>query len=143
MIIDDQQYQLTGEWLKRFQKELTELQGRVPDTTLLSEKLFESRKGALESQIQQLQEQLDEYDHLRSSQVFSLQIASLEELGIALIKARIVAGWTHEQLAGKLGWSEAQVLTNERSEYQNASLGELMAVARALEVDAAIHLAIA
>jgi DNA-binding XRE family transcriptional regulator len=50
-----------------------------------------------------LRAQLAAFDALRSHQISSVTVTGLEGLADALIQARIAAGLTQEELAGRLG----------------------------------------
>jgi HTH-type transcriptional regulator / antitoxin HipB len=139
MITNQRQYEITQHWIDRFEigkaklpKEALQL-GLEP---LAIKVIFD----AMDCQILDLRDQLAEYDHLRTSKEQSWQISSLDQLGIALIKARIMARFDEQALANQLGWTEEAVSNFERQEYQDASLNELTAVAKILEVEIRIRL---
>ena len=55
--------------------------------------------AALNSQLHDLRTEVAEYEALRAGRVDRLTFASFDEIGPALIKARIAAGLTQRQLA--------------------------------------------
>lgn len=68
----------------------------------------------------QLRETVDEYERVRNGGLPT--IASLEDLGPALIAARIAAGVTQRELAVRLGVHESQVSRDERNDYSGVTL---------------------
>jgi len=72
------------------------------------------------------------YEALRSAGGLSLELGSLEDLGRALVKARIARGWTQAQLAQELDMPKQQVQRYEATTYASASLGRIAQVADAL-----------
>jgi transcriptional regulator with XRE-family HTH domain len=72
------------------------------------------------------------YEALRNSGGLSLELSSLEDLGRALVKARIARGWTQARLAQELDKPKQQVQRYEAMEYASASLGRIAQVAEAL-----------
>jgi transcriptional regulator with XRE-family HTH domain len=73
------------------------------------------------------------YESLRTSGQMSLELGSLQEIGCALIKARITRGWTQEQLARRLSMPKQQVQRYEATEYSSASLRRVAEVADVLD----------
>lgn len=74
------------------------------------------------------------FEALRSAGGLSLELTALEDLGGALIKARIARGWTHAQLAQRLQMPKQQVQRYEASEYRSASLRRIGEIARVLGI---------
>jgi ribosome-binding protein aMBF1 (putative translation factor) len=92
------------------------------------------QRDALKSQYEDLQQEVDEYLSLQAQGHHSMELASLEDLPDALIKARIAAGLTQRQLAEKLGIKEQQLQRYEANGYSGASLARLQRVLDALGV---------
>jgi transcriptional regulator with XRE-family HTH domain len=61
-----------------------------------------------------------------------LELDSLDQLPEALIRARIAAGLSQKELAGRLGLKEQQIQRYEARRYAGASLDRVQAVADAL-----------
>ncbi len=61
-------------------------------------------------------------------------IESLHDLPTALIQARIAAGLTHREMAERLGLREQAIQRYEATDYAQANIGRLTAVADALGV---------
>ena len=131
MIANDLQYRVTRAAAREFEAglaRLDETEGhRPPEMRALM-------RAAMESQLEELRQQLAEYEALRAGRVRVLELGSLEELPDALIRARIAAGLTQKELAKRLGMRESQVQRYEATRYAGASLARLQAVAEALGV---------
>jgi ribosome-binding protein aMBF1 (putative translation factor) len=67
-----------------------------------------------------LEETIEEYERVRNGELPS--IASLEDLGPALVAARIAAGVTQRELAVRLRVHESQVSRDERNDYHGVTL---------------------
>lgn len=74
------------------------------------------------------------YQALQAAGGMSMDIRSPEDLGRALIKARIARGWTQTQLAQALGMAKQQVQRYEATAYAAASLRRIARVAEAVEL---------
>lgn len=91
-------------------------------------------RDALASQIDELEEDLDLFDRLRSGAVTEFAAASLSDLPDNLIRARIARGMSQKDLAEVLGLKEQQVQRYEAERYRSASLDRLIEVSDALGV---------
>ena len=60
--------------------------------------------AAIRAQLGDLQAELAEYEELWSGPVCSFEAASLPELAVALVKARIAKGWSQRRLAALVLW---------------------------------------
>jgi HTH-type transcriptional regulator/antitoxin HigA len=118
--------------LGRFKQALANLEAQHPETR--RSKLARLQIDAVRAQAADLQAELDEYGHLRSGAVSTLEADSLEELATLLIKARIARGWSQRRLAEQLGIAEQQVQRYESTGYRSASLARICDVTTALGV---------
>ncbi len=64
-----------------------------------------------------------------------IEVKSLAELPIALIKARIAKGLTQKQLAERIGIQEQQVQRYEAADYDTISFDRLITIAQILGID--------
>jgi HTH-type transcriptional regulator / antitoxin HigA len=90
---------------------------------------------ALKSEYEALDEQIREYENLRSGTVKVLKANSIGELPKILIQARIALGWSQKQLADVLNLKEQQIQRYESEEYGSASLKRLSEIADALNLN--------
>jgi ribosome-binding protein aMBF1 (putative translation factor) len=96
--------------------------------------LAKAQQEALQSQYEELQEELREYRELKSGKRKLIKISSFENFAIALIQARIARGLTQKELAQKLGLKEQQIQRYEASNYASASLARLNQIVDVLNV---------
>ena len=97
-------------------------------------RLVQAEREAMESQLADLREELDEYERLKSTEVSVISVGSFEELADGLIKARIAAGLSQRGLAQRLKLKEQQIQRYEAERYASASYRRLCQTARALEL---------
>ncbi len=130
MIQNEHQYKVTQNKLKDLEQALAELLG-IKET--LHPRKFSSRKNGLQMMIDSLRKEIEEYDALKQQQI-PIKIASIQELPIALIRARIAMGMTQKELAEKMGVKEQQVQRDEANRYSSAGFQRIAAVAEALNI---------
>lgn len=131
MITNERQYRITRVEAERFASALA----RSDDENAgLHPILRQATRDSLASQLQDLRQELAEYDTLRNGQIEVLELDSLAELPEALIRARIAGGLTQKELATRLGLKEQQVQRYEATRYASASLTRIQAVAEALGI---------
>lgn len=131
MIANERQYQVTRKKLD----ELASLRDSARNDTEDQDGFRDLQVAAIESKMDDLREEIAEYEHLRSGGTTTIEATSLAGLSEALIKARIARGWTQAELAQRLGVAEQQVQRDEASRYSGASLSRLCDLAEALGVD--------
>jgi ribosome-binding protein aMBF1 (putative translation factor) len=136
MILNERQYMITKAQIKKFQLAVENLEKKVPPQDNENEKLrHQSYLGSLNGQLEELLEQVEEYENLKARKIHRLECKSLEELPEALIKARIFRGLTQEQLAELLNVKEQQVQRDEANQYANSSFTKILKVQRALDIE--------
>jgi HTH-type transcriptional regulator / antitoxin HipB len=129
MIQNEHQYKVTQNKLKDLERALIEL-SEIENT--LHPRQFSSRQKGLQLKINDLSQEIEEYNDLK--QQTSIKISSIQDLPVALIKARIAKGMTQKELAQKIGVKEQQVQRDEANQYSSAGFHRLTEVAKALEV---------
>jgi DNA-binding XRE family transcriptional regulator len=130
MITNERQYRITKAALARFENSLHALQNEPARG--IHPRLQKAHRDAVKSEIEVLCEQLSEYEKLRSSRSAPPELALLESVPRALIRARIAAGMTQKDLADQLGVKEQQIQRYEATEYSTASLRRVREVAQLL-----------
>lgn len=128
---DGLQYRVTRTAARQFAEALTRLDDAEGHRPLEMRALM---REAMESQLEDLRQQLADYDALRSGHIQVLELDSLTQLPEALIRARIAAGLTQKALAKRLGMREQQVQRYEATHYAGVGLTRLQMVADALGV---------
>lgn len=132
MIKNERQHRITRAYADKFRATLKEL-AATPRPKNVHPKLWEAQKAGLKSQLQDIEEELQEYETLKTAHHPKiLELDSLEGLPKVLIQARIAAGLTQEDLAARLGVKPQQIQRYEASDYQSASFARLREIARVL-----------
>jgi DNA-binding XRE family transcriptional regulator len=136
MIRNEQEYQHSLEWLRRFQESVAELDN---NETLKAEPIrWQLHRDSYQSQVDELKSEIAEYERLVNcdrTHPIQIQVENLNKLPDALIKARIAAKMTQKELAEILDIDEQKVEKYEKTDYQYASFGELLEVSAALGVE--------
>ncbi|HEX4496457.1 MAG TPA: helix-turn-helix transcriptional regulator [Thermoanaerobaculia bacterium] len=131
MIKNEREYRITLAQANKFEQALSQL-GASEATAGLHPLIQKAQRDALLSQLDELREQITEYEALKSGQQAVISLNSLEELPRALIQARIAAGLTQRQLAERMRLKEQQIQRYEATEYASADLTRVNEVAKAL-----------
>jgi DNA-binding Xre family transcriptional regulator len=131
MITNERQYRITKSQLKKLEKSLP---ADGASNGKLDPRLRAAVRDGLLSQINELQEQIAEYERLKASSVSDLRLGSLDELPAVLVKARVAQGMTQKDLARRLGMKEQQIQRYETTRYRSASFKRIIQVADALGI---------
>jgi HTH-type transcriptional regulator/antitoxin HigA len=131
MIKNEKQYKIARSWLK----EIEEGRRRVDKLPMPGNQpwLRQAQRGSLDAQIQQLHEEIEEYEGLKSGKILVPSFDDLAALPELFIKKRIANGWTQEQLAERLGTHYQQIQRYESTDYATATFETLQRVAAALD----------
>lgn len=141
MIKNEKQYKITKSQTKKLNTALRLLQDRG-DKNINDIILKDAEKEALYSQISDLNIQINEYEELRSGELFMSEINSLAELPRTLIKARISLGLTHKELGNLLGLKEQQIQRYEANDYKTASLSRILEIIKVLGINHKIDVSV-
>ena len=131
MIKNEKQYRITKAQARRFEDALAEL-GRQERPSNIAPRLWQAQRAAADSQLQELQEQIDAYQRLQMNKSKVLVLEAVEDLPKTLIRARIASGMTQEGLAHRLGVKTQQIQRYEATEYESASFARIRKVVQAL-----------
>ena len=135
VITNEVQYRATTAHLERFEQAAANIEARPGKRTKLDRLVLD----AVRAQADDLRLELADFDQLRSGTLSTFDAASLGELSMVLVKARIARGWTQRQLAEALGMAEQQIQRYEAHDYRSTSLARLCDIANALGVTVAQH----
>jgi HTH-type transcriptional regulator / antitoxin HigA len=134
MITNERQYKITRSQAVKFEdaiKQFNELhlvkQGWDP-------LLVKAQLSALQSQLEELRNEIRQYEILRSGEITQLSATTVSEIGKRLIEARIAQGLSQKILADRLGMKEQQIQRYEHERYRSASLSRLAEICEALDV---------
>ncbi len=131
MITNERQYAITKAQVARFKEVLDKSGEQRPKP---HPRALKAMRDGLESQLQDLQAEIAEYEKLRSGAVTSIVADSILDLAGALIKARIVRNWTQKELGERLKLPEQQIQRYEATLYKGVSVERLQEVADALRL---------
>ncbi|MEG3851085.1 helix-turn-helix transcriptional regulator [Microcoleus sp. herbarium19] len=135
-IKNEQQYQHTLDWLRRFEQSVAEFDS---NETLKDEPVrWQLHRDSYQSQVDELKSEIAEYERLvncNNTQPIQIKVDSLNKLPDALIKARIAAKISQQELAQILGIDPERVKQYEDTDYQCASFVEILEVSTALGVE--------
>ena len=134
MITNERQYRITRKKALSFARAIEEFDATSDERTDVHARLVQAEREAMESQLADLREELEEYEQLKAADLSVISVASFEDLAEGLIKARIAGGLSQRALAQRLKLKEQQIQRYEAERYASASYRRLCQVARALEV---------
>ena len=134
MITNERQYKITRKKAERFARAIEEFDATSSDRTDVHPRLLQAEREAMESQLEDLHRELDEYKRLLSDDVTVISAGSFDELADGLIKARIAAGLSQRAIARRLGLKEQQIQRYEAERYASASYRRLCQMSHALGV---------
>lgn len=130
MIRNDRQYRVTQRERDRLVASLGET---APEAT--PEWVVRASRSAVNSQVLELEAEIDEYEALRAGTFGVLRrVEELAELPRTLVRARIAAHLTQRELAERLDMREQQIQRYEANDYAGANLARLEEVMVALGV---------
>ena len=134
MIFNERQYLTTKAKINEFMQAIEQLE-RSEDSPDINQKLRQQvHLDALNSQREDLQAEIAEYEALKTGDIKSVTITSFEEWPEVLIKARIARGWSQEQFANILEVHPQQIQRDESTRYAGSSLRKIIAIQKALGI---------
>lgn len=132
MIKNERQYRISKAQVERFISQLILLNNKAKD---LDPILFQAEKDAIESQIEEMQKDIEEYEQLQQSKGLPLiELHSIEELSQALIKTRIALRLSQKDLANLVGVKEQQIQRWEATDYLTTNLSRIKDIIKALNI---------
>jgi HTH-type transcriptional regulator / antitoxin HigA len=91
-------------------------------------------RGSYEGMIRQLEDELREYDHLRSGKLTLPNVERLDQIAPFVAKMRIAKGVSQTELANRLGVSKQVVSRYEETEYQTVAISRLQEILDAIGI---------
>jgi hypothetical protein len=136
MIKDNLEYEVSQEWVTKFQKTIAAMDS---DEAAIQQNYtrYSQNRGALQCHIEKLEAEIAEYEALincTKNEPITIKVESFHKLPDALIKARIAAKISIEELAAMLGIESARVVEYEKTDYQCASFSEILEVITVLGI---------
>ena len=134
MIANERQYRIVRGKARTFVSALEEFDATAAERTDTHPRLLQAEREAIESQLADLQDELDEYEQLKSAPLPDISMTSFDQLAEGLIKARIASGLSQRALAERLDMRAQQIQRYEAERYASASYQRLCEVAHALRI---------
>ena len=132
MIKNEVQYKMTKTSLEGFATRLNWLMENPEARIDLDPIIAKAEEDALESTIEELREELRDYDRTKAGGVNLEVLLAVDQIAGVLINARIARGFTQRQLANMVGLKEQQIQRYEARDYANVDLHRVQEIARAL-----------
>jgi HTH-type transcriptional regulator / antitoxin HipB len=130
MIQNERQYKITQTKLRDLKVDLAKLDSPVD----LHPRKILARQNSLNILIGELEQEILDYDRLKSGEVNQFSIESFEDLPGVMIRARIAVGMTQKELAEKIGVQEQQIQRYEANNYRAVGFDRLQEVMFALDI---------
>jgi Predicted transcriptional regulator len=97
-------------------------------------------RGSYESMIRELEDELREYDQLKSGELPLPRIERLDQIAPFIAKIRIAKGVSQTELARRLGVSKQVISRYEESDYQTVGIARLQEILDAIGIKTAVSL---
>jgi hypothetical protein len=133
MITNERQYKITRAEAAKFRGALEVAAERGPSASV-HPRIHQAAQDGLRSQLEELEEQLHEYEELRAGRVHERTFHGLGELPMALIEGRIVAGLTQRALGERVHLAEQQIQRYEATCYAGVSIDRIQEIATVLHL---------
>src|SRR5580658_9967488 len=97
-------------------------------------------RGSYQSMIGQLENELHEYDQLKSGELALPHVERLDQIAPFIARIRIAKGVSQTELARRLGVSKQVISRYEESEYQTVAIPRLQEILDAIGIKALVTL---
>lgn len=97
-------------------------------------------RGSYEGMIRQLEDELHEYDRLKSGELILPKVERLDQIAPFISRIRIAKGVSQTELARRLGVSKQVVSRYEESDYQTVAISRLQEILDAIGVSTLVTL---
>ena len=137
MIKDESQYEFSKEWVEKFNKTLAAME-RDEEAKRKDFLKWDAGRVSIQRHLDQLHEEIAEYERLMAwdkSKPIEIVVEDFNRLSEALIKARMAAKMSEEELAEILDIDPERIKEYEKKKYQNASLMEILEISLALGLE--------
>ena len=139
MITNERQFKIAKAQMEKFKLSIATTDMEKLVRCGMDRLMAQAQLDQLRSEYEILLEQITEYERLSSGEQKEFEMRSLQDLPVALIKARIASNWTQKQFAEALGVKEQQVQRYEAEMYKSANLTTLSRMAEILGLDIPTH----
>ena len=128
MIKSEAQRERTATQIEGFRQALAKVAQEKPG------KRSAAIRGSYDGMIRQLEDELREYDRLKSGQLSLPRMERLDEIAPFISKMRIAKGVSQTELARRLGVSKQVISRYEESDYQTVAITRLQEILDAIGV---------
>jgi len=97
-------------------------------------------RGSYEGMIRQLEQELHEYDTLRSGKLTLPNVERLDQIAPFIASIRIARGVSQTELARRLGVTKQVISRYEETEYQTVAIARLQEILDAIGIKALVTL---
>lgn len=132
MIKNERQYKITRGQVANFERALRQLEEQ-PDARL-HPRLRRAEIDGARSQLEEMREEIAEYEKLKSGRFEPIVFESMDEMLQGLTRARIARGLSQKALGEKLHLKEQQIQRYEATDYSSCSTSRVSEVMHALGV---------
>ena len=137
MIKDELEYEVSKEWVEKFNKTIAAME-RDEESKRKDFLKWDAGRGSIQCHLDQLHEEIAEYERLMAwdkSKPIEIVVENFNKLSEALIKARIAAKMSEEELADILDIDPERIKEYEKKNYQSATLTEIVNISCALGLE--------
>ncbi|PSB44761.1 DNA-binding protein [filamentous cyanobacterium Phorm 6] len=137
MIKDELEYEVSKEWVEKFNKTLAAME-RDEEAKRKDFLKWDAGRGSIQCHLDQLHEEIAEYERLMAwdkSKPIEIVVENFNKLSDALIKARMAAKMSEEELAEILDIDPERIKKHEKKNYQSATLTEIINISCALGLE--------
>jgi len=97
-------------------------------------------RGSYEGMVRQLEDELREYDELKSGELALPKVKRMDQIAPFVAKMRIAKGVSQTELARRLGVSKQVVSRYEETDYQTVAISRLQEILDAIGIKALVTL---
>jgi HTH-type transcriptional regulator/antitoxin HigA len=134
MIKSDAQRERTAAQIEGFRQALAKVDREMTG------KRSEAVRGSYKSMIRQLEDELHQYDALKSGELTLPNVDRLDQIAPFIARMRIAKGVSQTELARRLGVSKQVVSRYEETEYQTVAIARLQEILDAIGIKALVTL---
>jgi HTH-type transcriptional regulator / antitoxin HipB len=129
MIQNERQYKISQTKLRELEQASANIDFEDPK---LHPRQILAEQNSYNKLVNGLRQEIAEYEELKNGSIQMLQVNDINDLPIAIIKARISLGMTQKELADKIGTQEQQIQRYEADRYAAISFDRMMKIVAAL-----------
>ena len=136
MIKNERQYRITKAQAAKLEAALASFTEQSAGDKKTHPRLVRAQADAMRSQIASLQDELREYEEIKTGATPPPDLRHVATVPRDLIRARIAAGLSQKELAERLGMPEQQIQRYETTEYESVSFARIEQIAQELQAAA-------